>query len=90
MIKFQKKRFPILSMLLQEERVFVFEIDSFHVRQEQVEEGLEKVDGKLDAQGEKLDAQGEKLDAQGEKLEKLDQLTRLLTLQQEELKKKGA
>jgi hypothetical protein len=94
MIKLQKKRFPILSMLLQEERVFVFEIDSFHVRLEQVEEGLEKVDGKLDAQGEKLDAQGEKLDVQGEKLEKLhqklDQLTCLLTLQQEELKKKGA
>ena len=55
MIKTKKNNLPILSMLLQEERVFVFEVDSFHVRLEQVEEGLEKVDEKLEKLDQKMD-----------------------------------
>ena len=55
MIKTKRKNLPILRRLLQEERVFVFEIDSFHVRLEQMEEGLEKVDEKLEKLDQKLE-----------------------------------
>jgi hypothetical protein len=49
-----KKRFPILASLLKEERVFVFEVDAFHLRVEKVEEGLQKVQEVLQEQSKTL------------------------------------
>ena len=59
MIRNKRNKLPILRRLLHEERVFVFEIESFHIRLEQLEKVLEDLGEKVDAQGKDL---GKKVD----------------------------
>jgi hypothetical protein len=68
-IQHSKKKLPILASLLKEERVFVFEVDSFHLRLEKVEDGMANMDKKLQEQGKMLQEQGKMLQEQGKMLQ---------------------
>lgn len=68
-----KKKLPILTSLLKEERLFVFEVDSFHRRLEKVEEGMVNMDKKLQEQSKMLQEQGKMLQEMNASLQMLSQ-----------------
>jgi hypothetical protein len=67
MIKKSKGQWPVLHALWEEERVFVFEVETFHVRLEQLEEGQAKLE---EGQAELKEGQAELKEGQA-RLEKM-------------------